>query len=53
MSSGTSWMTSRMMNVIDLDAGNKATVNVEFLGAPGGSWLRDQAAIQLLSDPVQ
>ncbi len=37
---------------LDLNAGNTASVNVEFLGAPGGTWLRTEDAIQLLSDPL-
>jgi hypothetical protein len=36
---------------IDLNAGNTISIDVEFSGAPGGSWLRTQKAIQLLSDP--
>ncbi len=35
-----------------LHAGNTASVNVDFLGAPGGTWLRADEAIQLLSDPI-
>ncbi len=37
----------------DLDAGNIVNIDVNFSGAPGGSWLRTETAIQLLSDPNQ
>jgi len=37
----------------NLNAGNTVSIDVEFLGAPGGSWLREEEAIQLLSDPNQ
>ena len=38
---------------LDLAAGNLVTIDVNFAGAPGGSWLRADKAIQLLSDPDQ
>jgi len=33
-----------------LTGGNKATINVDFLGAPGGQWLRTDSPIRELSD---
>jgi hypothetical protein len=32
--------------------GNIANVDVEYLGAPGGSWRRVDSVVQLLSDPA-
>jgi hypothetical protein len=37
---------------LGLDAGNVASVDVEFSGAPGGRWLKADSPIQLLSDPA-
>jgi len=38
---------------LTLDAGNIASVDVDFSGVPGGSWLRVDTAIQLLSEPAE
>jgi hypothetical protein len=38
---------------LDPDEGNLVSVDVNFLGAPGGAWLKVDEAIQLLSDPNQ
>ena len=38
---------------LGLDAGNVVDVDVEFSGAPGGSWQKTDAPIQLLSDPAE
>ena len=38
---------------LSLDAGNVVDVDVEFSGAPGGSWQKTDAPIQLLSDPAE
>lgn len=35
----------------DLDAGNRMSVNVEFLNAPGGVWVRDDIPIVRFSKP--
>lgn len=38
---------------LGLDAGNTASIDVDFAGAPGGAWLRVDSPIQLLSDPAE